>query len=1231
MFRPSRVAALFISVVAPLLAALPAPAAVTGSLVTTVLSVNLGANGDHGRVTTNGGNIEVWDDVAVAVVFSTPIASVNTLVGQGNNTGAQTLVLDGTLSLPGGVLVTGVDILQHQGDYDVGAGDYNATANQTIVVQSGANQVAAQQRITGTGAISLQANQGTPVSGAFPGIVISNASISTPGALTINGTGGDTGNQNAGVAIVGGSVVANTGSGTLQITGVSFGAGQANIGVVIDGSGTTVTSTDGALNMNGTGGPGTGNGNYGVVVQNSAQIVGTGASAVALQGIGGGTGASTNDDGILIQSNGIVSVANGSALLVGVPGNGAAVSSYGVDIAAAASGGAILSSGSAGLTFAADSVAIDPTAIISAGANTVTFLPTTVTVHIDVGGADAAGTLGLTNAELSRVGGSSVQIGSITDTGGITVSSAIAPPVASLSLQNAGPFAGPGGVTVTNLTLVDGSIAGNQWTILPGTLGENGNAPLTYGASTLTITGGGGSDTFNVQASSSTAIAVNGGNPQPPTVPGDVLNILPGPAITSSTATNSASGYSGTVSFTGAQPVTFSQMESGNTITTQLTGSAPATAQAGVAFTVTVTALDPAGNVASAYNGTVHFTSTDGSAILPADSTLTNGSGTFSVTLRTLGSQTVTATDTLNPALTITSGTITVGPGPATHYTGVIPTTATAGTAFSFSVSAVDQFGNVDTNYSGTVHFTSTDGGATLPADSTLTNGTGTFSATLVTAGSQTLTATDTVSPSITATSAAIAVSPGAATHYGGSVPGVANAGVAFSITVTALDAFGNTVPTYSGTVHFTSTDGLAVLPANSTLTSGTGTFSVTLNSAGSQTVTATDTVTSSITTTSGAILVSAGGATHFTVSAPASATSGTSFSFTVTALDATNNVATGYSGTVHFTSSDGAAILPANSTLASGVGTFSATLATGGNQTLTATDSVTSAITGTSGTIAVSAGAATHFTVTAPASAAPGVAFSFTVTARDATNNVATGYSGTVHFTSSDGAASLPANSTLASGVGTMSATLNTAGSQTITATDTVSAGITGTSGSITVSVNNTFSGPSATGTGTITASFTGGGAGCAFSAPQFIAAPPGSPPVPPTKPTPATSFPEGMFNYSLVGCTPGSTITMTIVYPQSVTGLVYYKYGPEASNPAPHWYVMPASISGNTITFSITDGGKGDDDMSSNGTIVDPGGPGTAGAIPALSPAMLVLLGLLTLVAAATSRRAFARSDRR
>src|SRR5204863_230179 len=105
----------------------------------------------------------------------------------------------------------------------------------------------------------------------------------------------------------------------------------------------------------------------------------------------------------------------------------------------------------------------------------------------------------------------------------------------------------------------------------------------------------------------------------------------------------------------------------------------------------------------------------------------------------------------------------------------------------------------------------------------------------------------------------------------------------------------------------------------------------------------------------------------------------GVSFSFTVTAQDQNNNTATGYIGTVHFTSTDGQAVLPANSTLTTGAGTFSATLKTAGNQTITATDTVTSSITGTSNAIAVSAAAATHYAVSAPANATAGSAFNFT------------------------------------------------------------------------------------------------------------------------------------------------------------------------------------------------------------------------------------------------------------
>jgi hypothetical protein len=85
--------------------------------------------------------------------------------------------------------------------------------------------------------------------------------------------------------------------------------------------------------------------------------------------------------------------------------------------------------------------------------------------------------------------------------------------------------------------------------------------------------------------------------------------------------------------------------------------------------------------------------------------------------------------------------------------------------------------------------------------------------------------------------------------------PATATAGTAFNLTVKAVDTFGQTAVGYTGTVQFTSSDGQAVLPANYTFTgtdAGLHTFSngVTLKTACTRTVTASDTATSSITGT---------------------------------------------------------------------------------------------------------------------------------------------------------------------------------------------------------------------------------------------------------------------------------------------------------------------------------------------------------------------------------------------
>src|SRR5439155_20084854 len=110
---------------------------------------------------------------------------------------------------------------------------------------------------------------------------------------------------------------------------------------------------------------------------------------------------------------------------------------------------------------------------------------------------------------------------------------------------------------------------------------------------------------------------------------------------------------------------------------------------------------------------------------------------------------------------------------------------------------------------------------------------------------------------------------------------------------------------------------------------------------------------------------------------------------------------------------------------------------------TITAKDSVNATITGISSGISVTPNTATHYTVSAPASAIAGIGFTITVTALDAFNNTATGYGGTVNFSSLDPLASVPPTSgtlVAGTGVGTFTATLKTTGNWAITATDSVS-----------------------------------------------------------------------------------------------------------------------------------------------------------------------------------------------
>jgi hypothetical protein len=369
-----------------------------------------------------------------------------------------------------------------------------------------------------------------------------------------------------------------------------------------------------------------------------------------------------------------------------------------------------------------------------------------------------------------------------------------------------------------------------------------------------------------------------------------------------------------------------------------LSVTADASIPAGSPLAVTVTALTEAGNVATGYVGTVHFTSTDPAANLPDNYTFTaadNGTHTFDVTFHSLGNRTLTVTDTAASSIRA-STTVNVTPAMATTFlvTGY-PSPTTAGDVGVFSVTAKDPSGNTVPSYRGTVHFSSSDSQATLQGDYTFRaadNGIHYFGAVLRTVGTQSIAAADVVVGSLVGEQAGIEVTPVRATTFLVSgYPSPTTAGDVGVFSVTAQDPSGNTVPSYRGTVHLSSSDSQATLQGDYTFTAadnGIHYFGAVLRTVGTQSIAAADVVVASLVGEETGIEVTpalgpapaprrhTAGVLGFAAVTPLSAvafisgvplpvTAAVSTSFSVTAVSPYGIAATHYGGRVHFSSSD--------------------------------------------------------------------------------------------------------------------------------------------------------------------------------------------------------------------------------------------------------------------------------------------------------------------------------------
>src|SRR5205809_610433 len=327
-----------------------------------------------------------------------------------------------------------------------------------------------------------------------------------------------------------------------------------------------------------------------------------------------------------------------------------------------------------------------------------------------------------------------------------------------------------------------------------------------------------------------------GSNPGGSTLSGTTpVAAVSGVATFSVSLNKAGTGYTLTTSASGFTPVTSTAFDITPGTATQLAFTQqPSATVAGATISpaVQVTAVDAGGNAVPSFTGsvTVALGSNPGGSTLGGTTTVAavNGVASFSpLTLDKTGTGyalTTTATG-LNPA---TSSGFTITPGAATQLGfGTQPSTTVAGQQITpaVKVRALDAFGNVATGFTGAVAIAlgSKSGGSMLRGTTPVAaeSGVATFSVSLNKAGTG-YTLTTSASGFTPVTSTAFDITPGTATQLAFTQqPSATVAGAAISpaVQVTAVDAAGNAVPSFTGSV----TVALGSNPGGSTL-SGTTT-----------------------------------------------------------------------------------------------------------------------------------------------------------------------------------------------------------------------------------------------------------------------------------------------------------------------------------------------------------------------------------------------------------------------
>lgn len=401
----------------------------------------------------------------------------------------------------------------------------------------------------------------------------------------------------------------------------------------------------------------------------------------------------------------------------------------------------------------------------------------------------------------------------------------------------------------------------------------------------------------------------------------------------------------------------------------------PATQSAGQGFWVDVYSTDAYWNPVPSVD-TVRLASSDAAASTPVSGALSEGFRRFTVSLGTVGTQTISVSDQTNGSIQgMTTAGIQVIPNAAHHFTiSPVPSPLTAGEPVTVTIRAVDVTGNTIPGYEGNAILSANTGPGSISPEA-IVFADGQWTGQMVfrgAGGAVSFSCYDFSSPPHMGTSNSFEVLPGpyvglqvllpgqsprggTSSGYEGS-PDDQNAGAAFVLTVRAVDAFWNRVPGVNNPISLLSSDAFADMPEDTVLQNGELALPLRLFRVGYQTVTASDLGSADIEPhTSTPVHVLPGPYARIVIIAPGQAMAPGSeegrtgeatdqsinYSFTVTvyATDAWFNPVGGVTDVIRITSNDPLAELPQDAAMADGRADFSVRLSTGGYQQITASN----------------------------------------------------------------------------------------------------------------------------------------------------------------------------------------------------------------------------------------------------------------------------------------------------